>query len=304
MDFVVSMMLPRAKERGLNLQLHTRGIERELITTDSLRLNQILINLLSNAVKFSHEGGDIGLFVEKTASDGEWGVYQFEVRDQGIGIDPRTAARLFQPFEQADTSISRTYGGTGLGLVIAKGLVEMMGGAISLESEQGRGSTFQFTIRAKFRLAEAGSVAMPDAPSDCRTIRDFNGKRALVVDDIDINREILFELLQDTGLAMDFAENGRIAVDMFQNSPPGYYDIILMDMQMPIMDGCTATERIRALSRPDSPSVTIVAMTANVMKEDVDKALASGMNGHLGKPIVLEKVLDAIAGASSGIRTV
>ncbi len=294
LDFVVSMMMPRAREKDLAISLRAGGIKRGLITADSLRLNQVLLNLLSNAIKFSHRGGEIVLSVEEMEfADGK-SVYSFTVRDQGIGIDARAAERLFLPFEQAENGTSRTYGGTGLGLVIARSLVEMMDGKIFLESEPGKGSAFTFTIRVLSRVSGESEGSFAPEPAPEAAPHDFSGKRALIVDDIDINREILLGLLQSTGIAMDEAENGRKAVDVFNASPSGYYDIVLMDMQMPVMDGCDATREIRALNRPDAASVFIVAMTANVMKEDVDKALAAGMNAHLGKPIVVGEVLSAI----------
>ncbi len=294
LDFVVSMMMPRAREKDLSISLRAGGIKRGVITADSLRLNQVLLNLLSNAIKFSHRGGEIVLSVEETEFADDKSLYSFTVRDQGIGIDANVAERLFLPFEQADNGTSRTYGGTGLGLVIARSLVEMMDGKISLESELGKGSAFTFTIRVLSRVSGENERASASEPAPEAVSHDFSGKRALIVDDIDINREILRDLLQSTGIGMDEAENGRKAVEAFSASPSGYYDIVLMDMQMPVMDGCDATREIRALNRPDAASVFIVAMTANVMKEDVDKALAAGMNAHLGKPIVLNEVLNAI----------
>ncbi len=301
-SFVVTMMLPRAKERNVFIEPRISNIENDLVTADSLRLNQVLLNLLSNAVKFSHEGGRVELFAEEISVHEGWSVYRFTVRDYGIGIDEKQAAKLFKPFEQADVSVHRSYGGTGLGLAIARSIVEMMGGEISFKSEKGKGFEITFTMRARSRKKTDDELAPPSqeetVEQPVRTA-DFSGRRALVVDDIEINREIIIELLGDTGLQMESAEDGERAVSMFENSPEGYYDIILMDMQMPVMDGCEATAKIRALPRGDARTVRIVAMTANVMKEDIDRALAAGMDDHIGKPVVLDNMIETIKAALS-----
>ncbi len=300
MDFIMSMMVPRAVEKGLSIALHVGECEHDAIIGDSRRLNQVLINLLSNAVKFSREGEEITLDVEEISSEAGWSVYAFSVRDRGIGIDEQQQAHLFLPFEQANASVGRTYGGTGLGLAISKSIVEMMGGAISLESTPGEGSTFRFTIHVRTHGRSHAHVPSIGLSEPLPGVRNFAGKRLLIVDDIEINREILVELLHDTGLIMETAGDGRKAVEMFRKAPLDYYDVILMDMQMPILDGCEATMEIRATSRPDAARVKIVAMTANVMKEDVDRVLAAGMNGHLGKPIDLSSLLHVLERAFNG----
>ena len=302
-NFVVSMMLPRAKERNVSIEPRVQDIEHDLATADSLRLNQVLLNLLSNAVKFSHEGGQVDISAEEISHEDGWSVYRFTVRDYGIGIEEKQAVKLFKPFEQADASVHRSYGGTGLGLAIAHSIVEMMGGEISFRSEKGQGFEITFTIRARSRK-KTDDDTTTGLPLEAKTqetaqTADFSGKRALVVDDIEINREILIELLADTGLAMESAEDGERAAKMFGESPEGYYDIVLMDMQMPVMDGCEATKAIRALPRPDAATVKIIAMTANVMKEDIERALAAGMDGHIGKPVDLGNMIETIKEALS-----
>jgi signal transduction histidine kinase len=281
MDFVFSMFNARAQEKGIDLDLAMVNIEHDGIVTDSLRLNQVLINLLSNAIKFTESGGRIKLQVtEVLYLDGE-GVYDFFVRDSGIGIDPVQAKGLFTPFAQANSKISSVYGGTGLGLAISKNLVEMMGGNIALESVPGVGSTFSFTIHVEARKAADNGGGLPQSAE----LPDFSGKRFMIVDDIEINREIAQELLKETGCEIETAENGKAAYDLFCASETGFYDVILMDMQMPVMDGCAATRKIRASARSDSGTVKIIAMTANVMEDDVKNALESGMNGHIAKPV-------------------
>jgi signal transduction histidine kinase/CheY-like chemotaxis protein/HAMP domain-containing protein len=284
LEFVHAMMQSRSVEKGITLRFNIENIEHDGLSTDSLRLNQVLINLLSNAIKFSPKESEVIVTVKETGRAGGESIYRFDVSDQGIGISGEQEARLFRPFEQADGGITRNYGGTGLGLVISKNLAEMMGGEISLKSRIGEGSTFSFTIRCpaekKFtdRSTEVASLDS-EVPA-----RDFSGKRCLLVDDIDINREIIIELLSKTKIEIEVASNGREAVDKFTVSPEGWYDIVLMDMQMPVLDGCSATREIRSAGRRDSV-LPIIAMTANVMEDDVKRAKDSGMNAHLAKPI-------------------
>ena len=320
LDFVVSMMHPKARQRNIVMRLNIDNIQNDGVSTDSLRLNQVLINLLSNAIKFSNEGGEIEINVKELGSEpiSGWNgpdrtiqedtvpgknisAFRFEIVDHGIGISEYQAAKIFRPFEQADSGITRKYGGTGLGLIISKNLVEMMGGEISLHSKEGEGSTFAFTIRCAARKRTLTENSKKDETASTVSY-DFSGRRCLVVDDVDINREIIIELLSDTGLLIETAENGKEAMEKFQNSDNGYFDLVLMDMQMPIMDGCTATMQIRKIEaeRPSTgdlrKQIPIIAMTANVMAEDVRMALDSGMNAHLGKPIDFKAMLEMLSG--------
>jgi CheY-like chemotaxis protein len=310
LDFVISMMHPKAQEKNITINLLVDNIKNDSLYADSLRLNQVLINLLSNAIKFSPPGSEIQVNARELGSEDGLSIYSFEVIDHGIGISEYQASKLFRPFEQADGGITRNYGGTGLGLAISKNLVEMMGGKISLDSKEGEGSCFSFTIHcpSKPTLEERAET---DTASTENPSFDFAGKRCLVVDDIEINREIILELLSDTNLVLETAENGREAMEKFKSREEGYFDIILMDMQMPIMDGCSATREIRAIEdkrsaahgKPETKkTVPIIAMTANVMQEDIQIALDSGMNAHLAKPIELEVALRTIQEQLRGIR--
>jgi len=290
LEFVLSMMLPRARERNIDIRLNIEKIDNDGLSADSLRLNQILINLLSNAIKFSPEGSEILLNAKELKSEAGFSTYEFKVTDHGIGISEEQAARLFTPFEQADVSTTRNYGGTGLGLAICKNLAKMMGGGISLQSREGEGSAFSFTIRCASRK----NIEKEAEQQDDEVVYDFTGKRCLVVDDIEINREIILELLSHTGMEFDTAYNGANAFEKFRSSPEGYFDIILMDMQMPVMDGCMAAAEIRRLDRADASTVPIIAMTANVLHEDVVKAVEAGMNAHLGKPIELAEMFKVL----------
>jgi signal transduction histidine kinase/CheY-like chemotaxis protein len=292
-DFVMSMMLPRARQKNIEIRLNMENIIHDGLSADSLRLNQVLINFLSNAVKFSPNKSTIELNIREISWEDGYGTYGFAVVDHGIGISDDQKERIFTPFEQADGSMTRRYGGTGLGLVISRNLVEMMGGTISLESEPGMGSTFSFTIRCASQIA-IELEAEPDADEVASPRFNFAGKCCLVVDDIEINREIIIELLSGTGITLENCEDGKDALEKFSASADGYFDIILMDMQMPVMDGCAATRAIRALDRKDAQKIPIIAMTANVMHDDVQRAMDSGMNAHLGKPIELETLFNML----------
>jgi signal transduction histidine kinase len=308
MGFVFSMMVPRANEKHIRLRLELLPVAHDILLTDSLRLNQVLINLLSNAVKFSPPESEVLLRAEEieglpagTAEPAgpappeglSLRRYRFTVIDHGIGINEYQGAKLFRPFEQGDGGITRTYGGTGLGLVISRSLVEMMGGEISLESREGEGSTFTFTIACQAKAA-AEKKAVPAAGAGTVPEYDFSNKRCLVVDDIDINREIIMELLSGTGIILETAADGREAVEKFGASEEGWFDVILMDMQMPVMDGCSAARAIRAMDRRDASRVPIIAMTANVMEEDIHRVLESGMNAHLGKPVDIAVIYETL----------
>ena len=258
---------------------------------DELRLAQVITNLLSNAVKFTPEHGSIRLDINQTGAYADDVELFVSVTDTGIGISPEQQASLFNAFEQADRGISRKYGGTGLGLAISKNIIELMGGNVCLDSMLGKGSSFSFSVR--LRKADDEGTMDETAAEEMQEEYDFTGKRILLVEDVDINREIILALLEDTHVAIDCAENGQIALDIF-GANQELYDLIFMDIHMPVMDGYTATERLRAMSGPRAQSVPIIAMTANAFKEDIDKCKAVGMNGHVAKPVdytlLLEKM--------------
>ncbi|GHU66223.1 hypothetical protein AGMMS49983_15420 [Clostridia bacterium] len=285
--FAVSLMQSKKDSAHVEITSHI-DVTNEFVITDSMRLNQVILNLLSNAVKFSQKGGEVSVSVKETGTDGNRSVYLFSVSDQGIGMTKEQSSRLFRAFEQADNSISRRFGGTGLGLAISKNIVDFMNGRIWVESEVGVGSTFRFevpfqTIAASERT-DSKDAEGPET-SDSGNAAGFSGMRMLLADDVDINRTIVMEMLSETGVEIEEAGNGLEAVEMFENSEAGYFDTILMDVQMPEMDGYEATRKIRSLDRPDAKSVVIIAMTANALKADVENALNAGMNGHIAKPI-------------------
>ena len=259
---------------------------------DDIRLAQIMTNLIGNAIKFTPENGRIALAVSLEGETDGLCTVRFCVQDTGIGITKAQQAKLFTSFQQAESSTTRKYGGTGLGLVLSKRIVELMGGDIQVDSEPGRGSTFSFTITAPRADMAPEDETAPSAPHEMQE-GQFAGNAILLVDDVEINREIVLSLLEVTGVAIDTAENGQQAAELFERAPERYR-LILMDLQMPVMDGYEASRRIRAGASPQAASVPIVAMTANVFREDVENCLASGMNGHLGKPIELDKLLSLL----------
>ena len=284
-DRVVDFISLRVAQKEQNFETDIDGGIPPIIGSDEQRLAQVLINLLTNAVKFTPEHGTIKLSAVKTAESSNSCSIRFAVSDSGIGISAEQQERLFAPFEQADGSISRKYGGTGLGLTISRRIVEMMDGEIYVESDLGIGASFIFEINAQKGAEMIATV------EDCDVCPDgaFEGKRIMIVEDVDINREIIATLLCSTGLEMAFAVNGAEAVDMFM-ADPGSFDLILMDIQMPEMDGYEATACIRSSGLPEAGVIPIIAMTANVFREDVDRCLAAGMNGHLGKPVDFREV--------------
>jgi signal transduction histidine kinase/CheY-like chemotaxis protein len=252
---------------------------------DKLRLTQVITNLLSNAIKFTPTEGKVSLTAELTEEKNRLCSIRVTVSDTGIGITAEQLSRLFTSFEQADNSTSRKFGGTGLGLAISKRIIELMRGSIQAQSAPGQGSTFTVDF----------SIPAGEAPADTdqeqsESSRDFSGKTILIAEDIDINREIITTLLAPTGLSADCAANGTEAVRLFSENPGGY-DLIFMDIQMPEMDGYEATRTIRSSNAKNAKTIPIIAMTANVFKEDIDNAMAAGMNDHLSKPIDLNDVL-------------
>ena len=260
---------------------------------DPLRLSQVLINLCTNAIKFSHNGERITLqvlLIEQSANDVQ---LQFSVQDSGIGISPEQQEILFQPYTQADLSTSRLYGGTGLGLVISKTIVEMMDGEIRVESQLGKGSTFIFTVRLQC-LAE-GPIAEETTPKTRLTelelaLNVLRGRQVLLVEDNEINQELTLELFKLHGINLTIAENG---VDALEAIGSNGFDMVLMDCQMPVMDGYEATQKIRMEQK--HRGLPIIAMTASAMREDIEKALAAGMNDHITKPIDPEHLFITMA---------
>ncbi|MDR1376223.1 MAG: response regulator [Synergistaceae bacterium] len=290
----------RVEEKNLGFAVYIDSdIPSELIGDDQ-RISQIITNLLSNAMKFTPPGGDIRVEAQFLGEENGLCTLQISVVDTGIGISAEQQSKLFTSFQQAESGTSRKFGGTGLGLAISKRIVEMMGGRIWIDSELGKGSTFTFTIKVERASPAADSTSeSPDAqgrssPENEEAAENFAGKRLLLAEDVEINQEIVLSLLEPTLLTIDCAGNGAEAVRMF-NEAPDKYDMIFMDVQMPEMDGYEATRSIRAAGTSRAQNIPIVAMTANVFREDIEKCLAAGMNDHLGKPIDIKELLSALS---------
>jgi len=291
---VVDIIGFRVDEKEQQFTVHLdRDIPQTLIGDDQ-RIAQVITNLLSNAQKFTPKKGSIRLNTQLVKEEDGICTIQIEVTDTGIGIDAGQQARLFKSFEQAENDTTRKFGGTGLGLAISKHIIESMGGNIWVESEPGKGSTFAFVIQVRrgtqiYRgmLKEEASMDAGFPPDEAESLK---GACILLAEDVEINCEIVRELLEPMQVNIDVAENGVRAVQMF-SAAPERYDMILMDVQMPEMDGLEATRRIRELGDPRAKKIPIVAMTANVFKEDIEKCLDAGMNDHVCKPLVFRELL-------------
>lgn len=277
-------------EKDLSLTLDTVGVENEDIIADPLRLEQILINVLANAVKFTPDGGQISLWiVQKDTAPAGYADFEFHIKDNGIGMSEEFQKHIFEQFARERTSTVSKIQGTGLGMAITKNLVDMMGGRITVKSEQGKGS--EFTISLRFPIGEAKTEQTPPAAKASA----FTGKKLLVVEDNELNLEIASTLLKEAGFAVDTAENGKIAVEKVEAASADRYDLILMDIQMPEMDGYEATRRIRALPDAKKAALPIVAMTANAFEDDRKNALRAGMNGHIAKPLDIPKLFQVLS---------
>ena len=285
MDDTVEIITPIAEQRRQIIQVDCGAIAHLQLKGDRQKLSQVVINLLNNAVKFTQEGGSICLKATEVPSlRSESTVIRIEVTDNGVGIRPEYLDRIFEPFERGDNNQVRKVEGSGLGLAICKSYVDLMGGTISVHSVVGCGTTFIVEIPFE-RDLESEPVENKGKPDLAAHAIDFIGKRALLVEDHDINRKIATMLLKKFGMAVESAENGQEAVNMFTSSQPGYYDIIYMDIQMPVKNGYDAAKEIRASVHPQAMAIPIVAMTANVFAEDIEHSRVAGMNAHIGKPI-------------------
>ena len=300
-DSIRDLFSEQMREKNLDFQVHTNQVQNPYVWCDSKNMNRVLLNIISNAYKFTPEGGHIttSLF-EVGSEENGYGSYEIRVQDSGIGMSREFVDKIFTAFERERTSTVSGVEGTGLGMSITKSIVDMMGGTIEVITAPGAGTTI--LIRLKLKLAEEKDVTnvqletlehMEEAQAE--TVVDFTGKRLLLVEDNMVNMEIANMILQDNGFAVETAENGKIALDMVSSSEPGYYDAVLMDIQMPIMDGYEATREIRALSNKDLANIPILAMTANAFKEDERAVMEAGMQAHIAKPVDVDQLLKTLA---------
>jgi len=286
----------KAEEKHLDFTVCIDSDIPEFIWGDEMRMGQVIANLLTNAMKFTPDNGCVSMHAytqEKTADEF---ILRIEVEDNGIGISKEQQERLFKSFNQADSSISQKYGGTGLGLAISKRIVEFMGGEIWVESVLGEGAKFVFTLKTKSVTgldALQNTSLSPKEKEVSRRNYNFENRTLLIAEDIEINREIMSAVLEKTGVLIKYAENGLLAVSMFSSNPEKF-DLILMDINMPEMDGYEATRQIRALDSQKAKFVPIIAMTSNVFKEDIEKCLSVGMDGHTGKPIDADELFEKL----------
>lgn len=291
LDGLYNILQADIKAKQLSLRIESVDISNEEIYCDKLRLDQVLLNLLSNAVKYTEKGGSIYVKVtEKPGAMSGYANYEFVIKDTGIGMSKEFVTKIFEPFKRELDSTTSGIQGTGLGMAITKNIVEMMGGTISVQSEKGVGS--EFTVCFMFRV-NTGEKLVHMSEFDTvmsleQQLAEVPKGRILLAEDVELNQEIATTILKDAGFETEVAGNGQVAVDMLAKSDPGYYQVILMDVQMPVMNGYEATKEIRRMENQDLASIPIIAMTANAFEEDKQEALKSGMNGHIAKPIDIE----------------
>ena len=290
-------------EKQQTLTIIKENIQHEWVNGDQVHLMQIFSNLLSNAVKYTQEGGEIQFFVEECETKSSvYAKYRFLVSDNGMGMSADFKETIFDPFTRAESSVTNKVQGTGLGMAITKNLVEAMGGTIDVDSELGQGSCFEVLMDLK--IAEDRTVALAaQEETDEQDGNILQGMKFLCAEDNELNAEILTELLKIEGAECTICENGEEILKAFEQSAPGDYDMILMDVQMPVMNGYEATKAIRRSSHELAKTIPIIAMTANAFSEDIQHSLAAGMNAHVSKPVemkVLEKTIRSIKSGGGG----
>lgn len=280
--------------RKKNLQYHAvLDVRHHYVVCDQTKLQEIMLNIISNAIKYTPEGHSIYVEVHEAVSENPSKIrYIFSCEDTGIGMSEEYLPHIYEEFSREHSTTENKVPGTGLGLPIIKSMIELMGGSIQVESRQGIGT--KFTIDLSFDIALKEEVYGSEDTIESSAIHTIKGKRILLVEDNELNAEIAKTVLEDIGALITRAENGQQALELFKEKPAGTFDVILMDLMMPVMDGYTATRKIRELERSDAKTVPIIAMTANAFQEDAEKCIAVGMNAHLAKPLDIEKVKKTI----------
>ncbi len=280
------LMRPQAEKKGIKFNI-LKNFTDDTVYGDDIKLTQVLVNIVGNAVKFTNSGGKILMRIEQMQSEDDVIVYRFLIKDTGIGIDNKKFTHIFNAFEQADEDTSEKFGGTGLGLAISNNIIHLMGSRIEVKSQLGKGSEFYFTLPLK-RINDSSVKDEIEEKDD--TAYNFSGKRILIAEDNQLNAEIAETILGMVGFETEIAGNGAVALKRFSEEPTGYYDVILMDIRMPVMDGIIATQKIRGLDKEDAKSIPIIAMTANAFDDDMKETMNNGMNAHLSKPIDTKKL--------------
>ncbi len=291
-----TIMQANMKAQRLTFLVDAQNIAHKNLICDDLRLQQVLLNLLSNAVKFTPSGGTVSLSVtEKPRRSSERALYEFSVRDSGIGIAKEFQEHMFEPFTREENVTVNGIQGTGLGLAIAKNIIDMMGGTISVTSEPGQGSEFVVSLECKIGEAPSGeNKAASEAAAQAAIDADIAGTKILLVEDNEMNREIGMAVLSQRDVVVQTASDGDEAVETLKNAKPGDFDLVLMDIRMPRMNGYDATRAIRALPNKEVASIPIVATTANAFDEDRALAEQAGMDGYIVKPVDIQKAIEVI----------
>ena len=264
-------------------------LENEMVSADALRIRQIFINIINNAIKYTQTGGHVYLELSQISGiENGHAVYCFSCTDTGIGIEKDFLEKIFQSFVRQQNTTVSGIAGIGVGLAITKGLLDLMGGSITIDSEPGKGSVFTVSLPLKIcESAQQDVAAESEAAQGVQSEEedDYADKRILIVEDVELNMEIAEAMLSTTGVQIEKAYNGQEAVQMVREKPCGYYDLIFMDIQMPVMDGYEATRQIRGMDRQDAGKIPIFALSANALAQDVENSKNAGMNGHIAKPI-------------------
>lgn len=277
-------------DRNIAFHIKRANHEHTYVLANTVRIREILVNILSNAVKFTDDGGSITFMTECHKTDDKHIVVTYQISDTGIGMSEDFLEHIFDEFSQEEDSARTQYKGTGLGMTITKRYVELMGGTISVESEKGKGTTFIVTL--PMELTDKSHVQKQDV---LIPHTNFSGLKILLAEDNDLNAEIATVQLEEYGFILTRAHDGLEAVNIFSENPPHHFDVILMDIMMPVMNGYDATKNIRALqNHPDAKTIPIIAMTANAFAEDIQASFDAGMNAHIAKPIVIEEVVNTI----------
>ena len=303
-DEVRDMFNSQMSNKNIKFDVDTSGVQNKNVIFDKHRLDRVLLNLLSNAYKFTPEGGSISVTLKQFGTetvDGKiFGKYEFRVKDSGIGMTPEFAAKVFEAFERERTSTVSKIQGTGLGMAITKNIIDLFKGTIDVVTAPNEGTEFVVNVNFELSGAEDQSDESNAIDEALEENADFDQKTLLLVDDIEVNREIAKMMLEMAGFTVETAENGQEAVDKVAASAPGQFAVVLMDIQMPVMDGYAATKAIRALADPELSKIPIIAMTANAFAEDVQAAKDAGMNAHIAKPIDAVKMMDTLKEVFNG----